>query len=147
MMGKPVGVLRAFSTLPMQKSRTRMKMNARPPLMAMVWTRIFGMTVEALRTSSLMWMAPSKPAGTVNNHETLVHHVRDEPMKQYVTVNMPRHQEIPSLFQPPSFRSSVNTNSGVLRGASRTRGTASAMKNVTCIMPPKSWIRGRIWMA
>lgn len=71
----------------------------------------------------------------------------DSPMKQYVTVNIPRHQEIPSLFHPPWFRSSVKTNSGVLRGERSTRGTIRAIKNVTCIMPPKSWMRGRILMA
>ena len=47
----------------MQKRRTRTNPKASPPLMTIVWTRILGTTMGALRTSSLMWMAPSNPGG------------------------------------------------------------------------------------
>ena len=59
-------------------------------------------------------------------------------MKQYVTVNRPMHHEIPSLGHPPSLRSVAKTNSGVLRGASRIKGTIRVIKKATCMIPPNS---------
>jgi len=61
MIGKLVFVLRAALTSPIKKRRTSIKTNERLPLIKMVCTRIFGMTVAAFRTSSLIWIAPSKP--------------------------------------------------------------------------------------
>lgn len=85
--------------------------------MTMVKMRIFGIVVDAFRTSSLMWMAPSKPT------------------KQYTTVNNPTHHDVPFEYPPPyvplSFNEEAQTKSEVLRGARVTRGTRRATKKAT----------------
>lgn len=66
------------------------------------------------------------------------------PRKQYVTVSIPMHHEIPLLVQPPSFMTVLKTNSGVLLGASKIKGTDRAIKKTTWKIPPKSCNNGRI---
>ncbi len=81
-MGKPVGVLRTFSTFPMEKRSASSMANARTPLIMIVRKMTFGIVVaESFTSSDLrcrsalahrdclmhthMWIAPSKPVTIV----------------------------------------------------------------------------------